>query len=113
MIFFEYKCKKCGIIVDRRGPQKSRWKKCRACGGIQTRVFITPFSHLGASYPGTSRFDFSMGLGRKFESSKEVDRYLEETGSYPTPLYTKPPPPTRKEITEKEVHELLNPVIEV
>ena len=82
---------------------------CGMCGKLANRL-VAGFTFLGASYVGTKRFaGAELALGQKgLESTKDVERAMEEVGAQPIDPYYRPPaPPPLKEITLKELNEYL------
>ena len=65
----------------RRIRSRNRSSKCPECSGAAIRLFEA-FAVANTEDVGGKRYaNLEMPLGRKFGSAKEVDKYLEESGT--------------------------------
>ncbi len=114
MPFYDYKCK-CGATVELRTPPSARWRKHAGCGHRMERQYPTEFSALNTTSPNGERFKgCEMGLGVRPTSVGEQDQLMKETGTRPWEEYRYHKGGLdRKEITEKELGEVLSEVSNV
>lgn len=79
MPMYDYRCS-CGATYEllRKKGSRNNPHAC-ACGQEAKRV-PSLFSMPGARYVDTKKFDFSVAFGKKFDSSKDVDKYAEKIG---------------------------------
>ena len=107
-VFYEYSC--CEKKWEERVKFTLRDRvRCGDCGKHANRL-VSSFNFTGGTYVGTKRFkgaELATGV-QSLESTGDVDRALEATGTQPVDAYyraPKPPPP--KEITLEELNEYL------
>lgn len=109
MPVFDYLCLSCGgkeEFICASAKRDAR-RTCGRCAG-QLKRQMSLFNFNGATYVGTDKFDHTISLGKKFESSKEVDAELERTGAHAVdPYFKSKDKRSKKEITEKELSEFL------
>jgi hypothetical protein len=109
MPFYDFKCKS-GHISERRTPPSARFRACMVCGNRAERQFpVSGFSALNTTHVG-GMANFKHGLGVAPATVGDADKLMAEQGVRPAEdyRYTKrTPEDNRKEITEKELEEVI------
>ena len=110
MPLYDFKCEECGHVDERfvRGARVTRVSVLHGanCKGALVRQYPTSFNALNTTRP--AGMGVKLGLGVECYSTSELTRVMKEQGCRPSEEYRyHRGAPERKEISEKELGEVL------
>lgn len=110
---YDFTCNKCASVVEMLVPSGTLHRKHKGdCGGRMRRLFPVTFSALNCISANGERFKgLEISLGQRPESVGDQSRIMEKLGCRPadsSDRLSAAPRHERKEITEKELYEVLN-----
>lgn len=110
MPLYDFTCNHCGATREHLTPPTARHRKC-VCGRLAGRVFPLSFHALNTESANGEAFKhLDVVLGRRVSSVGEQSRVMQEIGCVPanSEYHAAQAATPRQEITEKELHEVLN-----